>query len=182
MKLKRTFGIALLVASTLMALTGTVLATPNLTSPSGTDYTGPIHETLTGTWTLKGGVEASCTGATRVFDIDLNETNHIQGQVTSTSFSGCTGTVDVLKTGSLSAENGALSGSGMEVTVTQFGINCVFGTGTGTSLGTMVAGSSAETVESAMLPKISGSFLCATSATVNAKYKITSPSPLLEDH
>lgn len=183
MKPGRIFRLALLAATMLVALTGSASATPLYTSPSGTEFTGAIHETSTGSWTMKAGVEASCSGATRVWDIDTNETNHAAGEVTSFSFSGCAGTVDVLSKGSLSVgENGALSGSGQQITITQLGISCVYGTGTGTSLGTVVAGSPAEVLESATLPKQSGGAFCATSGSVAARYKITSPNPLLEDH
>jgi hypothetical protein len=173
-------GFVVMIVAVCMAFAGGASANPRLTSPPGTEFTGSIHETLTGSWLIKiGSGNVTCTEATRNWKIETNDTIVAGGAISSTTYSKCNGTVDVLKSGSIRVgSGGSVSGSGSEVTVALLGTSCVYGTAAGTTLGTLTSGGPAKMTESASLPKISGGFACANPASVTGAWFITSPSTL----
>jgi hypothetical protein len=181
MKHLKMLGLALVAAASLMAFAGSASAAV-LTSPAGTDYTGTLESTATESLLLKAGfANITCTASTVSGAVKTN-TTVAEGAITTLSFSNCNATVDVLKNGSLKvASGGAVTGSGSEVTVSALGTSCVYGTGAGTSLGTLKGGTPASLTINASLPKISGGFACASPAGWSGKYTVTQPTTLLVD-
>jgi hypothetical protein len=175
-------GLTVMAVAALMAFSGNASATV-LTSPAGTEYTGTLSWSLTGSLLLQGGfAELTCTASTMSGTLETNTTS--AGEKLSTlTYSNCgSATVDVLKTGSLSiAPNGTVSGSGTETTFSVFGTSCVYGTTTNTTLGTLTGGTTASLQINASSPKIAGGFACANPAKWTGKYTVTTPDTLLVD-
>lgn len=184
MKHLKMLGLAVLAVGAFMAMGGSASAAAIITSPAGTEFTGEVHETLTGSWIIKDGVaNITCTEVTRIWDVTTNTATVAGGPYTKTTFSGCgSASVVVLKAGSREVTSGGgVKGSGSEVTFSALGTSCVYGTGTGTTQGTLNNGSPATMTESASLTKISGGFLCANPATVSGSYIITFPNTFIID-
>ena len=182
MKHFKIIGLAVMAAAALMAFASTASATV-LTSPSGTEYTNTLTSTATESLLLKAGfANITCTESTVSGKVEVNTTS-AEGKITTLSFGNCGGvTVDVLKNGSLKvASGGAVTGKESEVTVSTLGTSCVYGTGAGTSLGTLKGGTTASLQISASLNKISGGFLCANPASWSGKYTVTTPDTLVVD-
>ncbi len=187
--LKVTISLVVVAAAAMMAFAGSASATPLLTSPAGTEYTGTIHLTLkAGTSTrFEAGITNTCTTDTIHADITTNDTTIASGPITSwvmgSASTPCNHKLVVLKPGSFSiGTGGGASISGNEWTTEELGISCVYGGGTGTKIGTLAGGTpatlSASTTE---LPKISGGIFCASKGTWTATYVVTTPATLLVD-
>jgi hypothetical protein len=184
MKHLKMLGLAVLAVGAFMAIGGSASATPIITSPAGTEFTGEVHETLSGSWIIKPGfTTVTCTEVTRIWDVTTNTSTAAGGPYTKTTYSGCgSASVVVLKSGSREvASGGSVKGSGTEVTFSAGGTSCVYGTGTGTTVGKLNNGSPATMTESGSLPKISGGFLCASTASVSGSYIITFPNTFIID-
>jgi hypothetical protein len=83
-------------------------------------------------------------------------------------------------TGRLTIGSGGILGAiSVEVKITVFGTSCYYGTGAGTTLGTLVGGAPAtlkvNTVVNEQEPQ---SFLCLNDARWEATFTVTSPSSL----
>ena len=201
MKHLKMIGLALVAAAAFMAFAGNASANPTLTSPSGTEFTGPLTATATkgGSLLLKATfANVTCTESTVSGNVTTNNTEHAAGAITTLSFSGC-GTINhvtPLKNadgtyGSLTVKpNGEVLGSNTNVTIknTTTGAHCVFGTTTNTKLGTLTpsSGSPATTAVmhiSASLPynsalSTSSSFVCGSTGSWSGTYTVTTPDPL----
>ena len=123
----------------------------------------------------------------------------VKGKVATLTFGKCNCEVKVLeeggkqKAGTLEVHwipdtfNGTLTSNGAEVTAncsTIFGtVHCIYVT-ENTDLGTLTGGNPATMdIESANIPRLSTSGLCAETAKWDAKYEVTSPKPLyVADH
>jgi hypothetical protein len=95
----------------------------------------------------------------------------------------CTTTTDTTALGELQVEatsggNGTVSGSGSKVTVNFAGVSCVYGTGAGTTIGTVTGGEPATVDVNAVVNKQEGGFLCPTTTLWKATYVVTEPKPL----
>lgn len=152
-----------------------------ITSPAGTEFTGEVHETMSGSWILKTSTgTVTCTEATRIWHITTNDPAVSGGPITSTVYTKCTGpTIDVLSVGSLTVTSSEVKQTGGEVTVSASGISCVYGGGTGTKIGTVSSGTPGTMTESAKLPKISGGIFCSATAEVSAGWTITFPNTFI---
>ncbi|HYH53921.1 MAG TPA: hypothetical protein VD761_07295 [Solirubrobacterales bacterium] len=186
MKQFERFGLAMLAAA-LLAFAAPASAT-TVTSPAGTEYTGEFHATASSSLLMQAGfVNLTCTESTIKGRIESNGGATAGGKISTLSFSSCGATTfDVLINGSLSIEatgegKGIVRGSGSQWTTAFFGISCVYGTTTNTTLGTVTGGTPAKMSIAATLPKISGGFLCADPASMSGSYQFTSPSTLLVD-
>ncbi|HYH53558.1 MAG TPA: hypothetical protein VD761_05455 [Solirubrobacterales bacterium] len=190
MKHLKMLGLALVAAAAFMAFASSASAQPTLTSPANVDYTGNITATAEGTHLVQAGfANITCTTSTIAFTVTTNNTTKASGSITTYDTSGCNATVITLKNGSVEitpnsptgSNKGTVKGSGSEVTVSTLGVSCVYGTGAGTTLGTVTGGNPATIAVSASLPKISGGFLCASPASWTTTYTVTSPKPLIID-
>ena len=193
MKHLKMLGLAAIAALGLMAFVGagTASATTLATDSAGTVKYGTgqeIHSTLkTGTSaileTTAGEVVATCTGSTVKGTIGTATGTWVTGNISSLTWSTCSQTTDTLTNGSLeimqtSGDAGEVVGKASEVTLTIFGVSCVYGPGAGTKLGTITGGEAPELAINAVLPKVSGSFLCPSSGRWTANYIVTTPHAL----
>jgi hypothetical protein len=193
MKYIKMLGLAAVVTAAFMAFAGSASAT--ITGPTAGTKPTTLH--ATGSTASKdpsflleaGFAEITCTDSTVFGDVTKNETLIAKGPVTALTFTGCgSATVDVLALGELEVTansgggSGTVKGYSQQVTTAVLGTSCVYGTlSTGTTLGTITAGTPGKMPITATLPKISGGFLCANPAKWNGTYTVTSPSTLLID-
>jgi len=190
----------LAVATTALAAISTAVATGTASAeklcteqkiecPAGKhEPTGTVTlRSLVGTFRLWTGTFTidTCTGQT----IKAKTTNtaatgeRIKFTNESYTHTGCTEPTTTLSPGKEEiahiegTNNGTLISSELEITVntTVFG-SCVFGTGAGTDMGTVVGGNPATVKINATVTRISG--LCPSTATWEADYMITEPKPI----
>jgi hypothetical protein len=136
-------------------------------------------------WVSTGGSEiATCTESTTKGSIEGSNTGtSVGGSIAVKTWGGCSQTTDNLALGSLSitktgTDEGSVVGKGSKVTLGVFGVSCVYGTGEGTTLGTIKGGEAPELVVNAALPKIEGGFLCPGSAIYRIREVVTTPHAL----
>lgn len=147
-----------------------------------------IHYTLkSGTSSIlkdtSGNTIATCTGSTISSKTTSESGTSISANIESLTWSGCSQTTDTVNNGSLSiswtsGSNGSVSGKGSNVTMTVFGVSCTYGTGEGTTLGTLTGGETPVLAISAVVPKTAGGFLCPSTGKWTAEYVITEPHAL----
>jgi hypothetical protein len=181
MKLKVLVLVVVSAAALAVSVPGAA-ANPILTSPPGVEYTGTIDLSAEGSFALAWGAgNTTCSEATTQGQVVINNTTQAAIDWSIVMYPGCGVTLAVvLKKGSMRVESGGgVTGSGSEFTVAQAGVSCVYGTTTGTKLGTLKGGSPATLTVSASLPKISGGFLCANPAKWTGSRKVTEPTTLV---
>jgi hypothetical protein len=112
-----------------------------------------------------------------------NET--VDWNLTEFRSSNCTTTTDTVSNGSLEVHwisggtNGTVTVKGTQATKQLSGVSCLYGPPAGgTTLGTLEGGSEPKLHVEAVLPKLSGSFICAPDVVWNGSYVVTSPQPL----
>ena len=203
MKYVKMLGLVAAAAMALMAFgVGTASAT-TLTSPHGTIYKGEIIASVEGTVTLteSGFGSVTCTeGVVKGTTNAQSDTTTVTGTISTLTFgkpraaneeeSQCengAATINVLKRGTLeihaigSGPNGTLTSSNAEVTVTKFGIHCIYSTlntDLGTLTGSTTTGKTATMDISATLNRVTTSALCAEHATWAGSYVVTTPDEL----
>lgn len=198
MKNLRILGLAAIATMAMLAYlgvgsaSGVVLCTAKVNPcPAGKDEPAgtKIEATLNGSasWATTGGtVISTCTIGTHKWEMEntggLNKDVIKKKQVFN--FANCTSPAGVLALGEgreqhiSGTENATMFDSGTEITMQVFGVDCVYGTGSGTDMGTAEAGSEASLSENAVLAKISGSLLCPNSVAFKALWTITNPKNL----
>lgn len=194
MKHLKMLGLAAIAALGLMAFVGagTASATTLFTDsaktiayPVGT----VIHSTLKPETSAKltdtsGNVIATCTKSTTKGKIEGSNTGaSVGGNIEVLTWEGCSQTTDNVNLGSLSISwtsgtSGTVTGKGSNVTLSIFGASCTYGTGEGTTLGTITGGSAPELVINATLSKTAGSFICPSTGRWDAEYIVTEPHAL----
>lgn len=181
----------------------TVLCKTNLTSgcaAAGWDYTGSFGASLTSSAvleTLGGTTIDTCTRGSAGGFWSTGGTNATETPTSAiieltwgTAENPCTKTTDSVDNASgptfgeleihyiAGTDNGTLTGRGSKVTIsTIFGI-CVYGTGEGTDLGTLVGGTPMTISINTVIKKIEGKETCPAEARWTANYSITSPGTL----
>jgi hypothetical protein len=202
MQYVKMLGLVAAVAMALMAFgVGTASAT-TLTSPTGTVYKGEIVASVDHSVLLveEGFGTVTCTtGVVKGKPNAQSDTTTVTGSISTLTFgeprlggteeeSECEGqlaTINVLKRGSLeihvigTGPNGTLTSSGAEVTVTKFGIHCIYSTNN-TDLGTLTGSTTTKgqaTMDiNAKLNRVATSPFCAEHATWEGAYVVTAPS------
>jgi hypothetical protein len=105
----------------------------------------------------------------------------VSGNISSLTLGSCTSTMDVVALGSLEIEKtgsneGKVVSKGTQITATIFGVSCTYGTGFGTTLGTITGGTEpVMNVSSTAVAKVAGSFLCPSYAGWDTSYTFGSP-------
>lgn len=190
-------GLLAVAAAALMAFAGPASAT-QLTSPTGTLYTGKIHATSEGHAKLVNtalGATIECEST-----VEGEITSHgtgvtAKGPLTSVLFTPCTNSWHVTTTtpGELelhwiSADTAQLTSTGAVVSTTRLGITCNYETNN-TAIGHLTdshakGGSTATLHISASIPIGAGSSgLCGTGVSHwSGGYLITTPMELYVDH
>jgi hypothetical protein len=184
MKYLRMLGLAAVAAMTLMAFLGAGSASA---ATACTTNTSPCTAPIT---TLGASLEA---GSSTVLTSTSSETLNIctssavhgnvtnakkgssaTGPITTLSFTNCTKTTHVLKSGELSFnDSGVLVSKGWEFTITLFGVSCSFGSGMGITIGTVTGGTPGKWSIRAIFRKTFGGFLCPEEAQLTANYVVT---------
>jgi putative sterol carrier protein len=194
MKPLRALGVFALMVAALLALIGagsasaTVLCTNSSCTTTYASGTTIDYTLKSGTTSIlkstSGELAATCAGSTIKGNTSSESGASISSSIESLTWSSCSQTTDTIKKGSLSitwtsgTNNGSVSSSGSEVTATVFGISCTYGTGEGTTLGTLTGGETPVLAISAVVKKTAGSFLCPGNTTWTAEYVITEPHAL----
>ena len=103
------------------------------------------------------------------------------------SFTSCTSTITVTGGGSFEhhhiagTHNLTLTGKALHVVVHVFGVECGYGTGSGAHLGTLTGKTDGTPSVQHLAPivaKVTGGFLCPSTARLIATYLVTSPTNL----
>jgi len=124
----------------------------------------------------------------------VNNEEHAEGTITEVKFSSCgSATVTTINNdGRLTIKKGTrtVTGTGVEVTVSLFGTDCIYGLGTGTHLGTAnnttfsdegVTRDRVTLAVKAQLLLKEGGFGCSSPAEWTANYVVTSPTESFVD-
>jgi RHS repeat-associated protein len=185
MKYVKMLGLAAMAAMALMAFgAGSASAASSLYStgvqvPAGTE----LHASLeAGTSALLSSTDGktlvdTCTGSTVAGTVEYPAGGDAKGSIGSLTWGGCTVTTDTLTNGALSvSSSGAVTGTGSVVTVNFGGVSCRYGTGAGTSLGTLTTGKLA--VNAVINEQAPTSFICPDTTKWVANYTVTSPHDL----
>jgi hypothetical protein len=198
MKYVKMLGLAAVAAMALTAFLGAGTASADQfcteTKKTGEECpAGKVITTIEGT--LKSGTTAilettggtvldTCAGSDLEGPIESQGPGKdISGPIATLHWTNCTKTTTTLKPGKLTLQaisgthNGILTGSGSEVTINGvFGESCIYGTGTGTNLGTAVGGKPATIAINTIVPLISGGGFCPSHARWTASYQLTNHS------
>jgi len=179
-----TAAVVLLCASSASA---TVLCKTN-TTPCGSQVSAgtKVEMSLSGVSVMKAGITDECSGSEWTWKVENagGSASTVSGKVENLKFSGCSCETKVLKAGEVETHwvsgtmNGTLTSKSAEVTSNCAGVDCVYGTGSGTDAGTLTGGEPAKLDVSATLPKLSGSFFCPGTASWTATYEVKTPKPL----
>lgn len=191
MKHVKILGLAAVAAMALMAFVASSASATVLTSPAGTKLPAGtvIEATLNGSAVLEettGPTLDTCTASTVSGKTSAESGTPLTGNIETLDWGtelSCTAPTHTLVNGSLSVEatsggNGTLSGSGSKVTVGIFGLSCIYGTGTGTALGTVTGGNPATVTINAVINLIEGGIGCPKTTRWTATYTVTKPNPL----
>lgn len=196
MKYLKTLGLAMIAAAAMTAFAGagtasaaTELFSGNSTLSEGQAITSSLaagnsailantSESIVNTCTTSSvnGKTTNTTGAT------------VNGNIESLTFTNCTNVVHTKSNGSLSIENigggnGTVRSSGSLVGITVFGVECLYGTGLGTHLGTMngttdITKHASLTINAVINEQEPKKLSCPDTTKWTASYVATSPTGL----
>lgn len=134
-----------------------------------------------------GSLEATCSGGTIKGKVGAETASATPVGLSEWSWSSCTTTTSTVAVGSLEVDlikgthNGTVTGKGTEWKFTLAGVECTFGTGTGTDLGTLTSGAGAVLDVNAVVNKTAGNFLCPSTVVLEAQFVVTEPHALYVD-
>lgn len=194
MKHLKMLGLGVIAAMGLMALVGagaasatTLFTDSNLMTPyaSGTSFHLTLSSGSSSLFTGGSGEALITCSVSTIKGKTSNETGTtVSGSIAALTWGSCSTTLDTIKTGSLSIEEistdeGRIVGRNSEWTYDIFGVSCTYGTGIGTTLGTITGGEAPKfSIKSVSLTKTAGGFLCPTTAGWDAEYTFTEPHEL----
>jgi hypothetical protein len=191
MKHVKTLALAA-VAAALLATAGTASAT-ELTSPSGTRYTGILKAESEGAVSFHGPfTTVTCNNSTLEGKVEQHGPGKtVAGNLSTVTFTSCSFPVTVLKKGFLEFHNiagtndGTVTWGGGEFTIQTSIASCLWGTAA-TDIGRLTSapsntGHATLDIGSAGIPRTGHSFFCGPSATWTGFYKFTSPTGLKVD-
>jgi len=184
-------GLALVAAAAFMAFAGSASASPTLTSPAGTAYTGTFTASAGSSLLLKATFSnVTCTESTVGGEVTTNNETEASGPIKTLTFGNCGSNDPVLTTiGSVVFKrNGDTIYKNLvfSVTNTSLGVTCAYGPGASTQIGTLTqspTNTTAATLDiNASLSYISAhstgsAFICGN-GTWSGSYEVTKPIPL----
>jgi hypothetical protein len=192
MRYLKILGLAILAATALMAFVGSASATMIYsTGPTTLGAGTVIVRSLEGSSILKSGTTTlnTCTGGK--FSSEIKNAGSATAPVSeaNTTFDSesCVSTVHTEKLGTLQIEhiagttNGTLKMSGFVTGTTIFGTNCLYESGTAKHVGTLVGsllGDATIGINTTVNEAEPKKAICPDTATWQANYKVTSPTPL----
>jgi hypothetical protein len=190
MKHLKTLGVAVVAAAALMALVGagtasaTVICKNNLNTEKCSDPYASLRAGTSASLEAGGTLLATCT-ASIVKSTLANagsSTTTVKSGVSSITWENCSQTIHTLSGGSAElhwisgTDNGTLITIGTSVTMGIFGTSCTYGTGAGTSMGTVKGGNPGSLKVDANVSRVAGGFLCPAIARFKGEYVATSPT------
>ena len=191
MKYIKMLGLAAIAAAALMAVVGAGTASATTLTDGSGNHPTFIAATSTHTNLHNSAINVTCTHSVAEGHPSTGGTGlTVEGPLTYLDFTNCgSWTVTVKKAGKLivhgsGGNHGTLTSEGAEVTLSGFGLHCIFTTNTPTDIGTLTG--SAVTKGHAVLDIAgtiartggnSGAF-CGSSAQWTGSYTVTSPSVL----
>ena len=196
MKYLKMLGLAAVAAAALTAFLGAGTASAESTELFAGATTLSSGATIdssltTGTSALlsdtSGELADTCKGSTVEGKTTNTTGSPITGSISNLTWSTCAFTTKTITNGSLDitkiagTNDGTVTGTGSEVTVLVFGfIDCVYGTGAGTHLGTLdgVTSGNATLDIKATINLVSGGFGCPETTKWVANYTVTTPAAL----
>jgi hypothetical protein len=185
MKYVKILGLLAVAAAAFMGIAGTAAASPTLTSPANTAYTGTLHASSEGHAVLHNPIAKIECNSTVSGSVTSNGTP-ASGPIATLTFSPCTDewhvTTATEKGGTLSVNSaGEVVSNGATVESTRFGVTCRYAT-SNTKVGTLTGGTPATMHINASIPFHSGSVFCGSGATAwTGAYKVDTPGTLLVD-
>jgi hypothetical protein len=184
MKYVKLLGLLAVAAAALMAFAGTASATTVTTTTGGLPATPTIHAVNEGghvtlanpianiscSSTVEGTVTTHGAGVTATGHISILEFTGCTNGWHVTPIKNADGTYGTLEIHWTSEHNGLLTSKNTKVTTTRLGVNCVYETGAGTSIGTVLGGNPATLKIEAGIPinTVESAKLCGTG---NAKWE-----------
>ena len=135
----------------------------------------------------EGSIGDTCTGGTISGSVGAGAGNAVSIELTQSSWSSCSNTAGTVAVGSLEIErvegthNGTVIGKGTEWKFTISGVECTYGLGAGTDLGTLTGGSAPVLKISTIVNKVGSSFLCPEDSVLEAEFVVTSPHAIYVD-
>ena len=203
MKCLKTLGLAAVTAMAVMAFIGASSAsatifckTPETTGCTagwiylaGTAISASLDSGTSAILKTTGGlIENTCTTSTMEGSManagGATETVRINIEASRLTFSNCSNTTDVLEGGELEVhwisgtDNGTVTAKHFKVTMLLAGITCTYTAGTETDIGTLTTGRPATIDINAVVTRSAGGFACPSTTIWEAKYTVTSPTPL----
>lgn len=168
--------LAVVVGGSLAALSAAASAS-TLTSPSNTTYTSSVQLTSTD-WELHGPFTTiDCTHSVIQFKIQQHGSQkNAGGEVTEWYFAGCSDPVQVGVEGSIEITSGnSVRSTGATIEADTSVGSCDWTTNI-TKIGNLTEGSSASVdIDSAAIPRTSGSFFCGSSGEMTGSYDVVTP-------
>jgi hypothetical protein len=168
------YGVGTEISSSLKAETSALLETTagEKIATCTTSSVGGKITTATGTW-VTGTLESLTWGDPEGKNCSQPTKSLVTEEVEGKKYYG---KLEIMKTG---ADEGEVVGKNSSVTLSVFGVSCVYGTSAeGNKLGTVKGGEAPELVINAVLPKKEGGFLCPSSGRWTATYIVTTPHAL----
>jgi hypothetical protein len=189
MKYVKMLGLAAVATMAFMAFAASTASATVLCTNTGCTTVYPAKTTIEATSSHTRLVAAFGTVTCTTNEIEAltkNEGNKgeaVEGIVTNLNFGNCNGTVIDLAGGALAvhyknAHEATLTSAGAQVTTSLFGVHCVWGTGSGTTLGTVKGGETPTIAVRAVVEKLEGSPFCGSTATWEGTYTIHKPHAL----
>jgi hypothetical protein len=149
----------------------------------GTTFKGVLTPGTTAVFKA-GFATIECTEGSGSIEMTTNgsATETVKGLTKTLSFGGCSSEFKVLKTGTgevhwTSKYSGTFTAEGMEVTASEFGVDCIYGGKISSGI-TLNGGEKPTITINAKVPLISGGFLCSNPGTMTASLTVTEPTPL----
>lgn len=197
MKKLKLFGLALIASLglSILAGAGAAQATVLCTTEDTSECTMPYSKGTAVDMSLKSGttmalrstggaLEATCTESAVKGKTGAETSVSVPVELSEWSWSGCGHTADAVAAGSLEIKriegthNGTVTGSGNEWLFEIVAVKCTYGTGSGTDLGTLTGGAEPVLKVNAVINKLAGSFLCASTVKFEAELVVTEPHAL----
>jgi hypothetical protein len=190
MTLRASVLAAMLLALSALAITGSASATVLCTDsacatvyPAGTKFSASLKPGTSSKFTSGGSTIDTCASSSFSGKTSSESGASIAIKLETLTWGSCSQKTDTISFGSLSIAstpegNGTVSGSGSQVTIALSGITCTYGTGTGTTLGTIAGEAEPVLTVSATLPRIAGGPFCPATVDWDAEYVIAEPHAL----
>lgn len=131
-----------------------------------------------------GSIEDTCSGGTVKGTSEAEAGSAVAVELSEWSWSSCSNSTSTVAAGSLELEHilgthdGTVRGKGTEWKFILAGVECLYGFGTGTDLGTLTGGAEPVLKINTAINKTGGKFLCPTTVRLEAEYVVTEPHAL----